>query len=45
MSFFCLVLPWEVPDRLVNVYRLKASLQALLWHGFVEESNFGKPEN
>lgn len=40
ISLFFLVLPWEFPDRPLNVYRLKA----LLWQGFVEESKFGKPE-
>lgn len=44
ISLFFPVLPSEFPDRLLNVYRWKAILRALLWQGFLEESNFGNPE-
>jgi hypothetical protein len=42
ISLFFPVLTSEFPYRFLNVYRLKAILPALLWQGFLEESNFGK---
>lgn len=45
LVFFFWALPSGFPDRLLNAYRLKGILYALLWQGFMEESNLESQRN